>query len=164
MKIALFVSLLLFGCYTKNYSNGQTELNGKVIKIVDGDTYDILLDNHTTKRIRMEGIDAPERRMAFYKVAKDYLGSLCFGQVVRIELTGTDRYGRIIAKTYLANGNELGLLMIEAGYAWHFKKYSSNIQLLNAETTARNKGKGLWVDSLPIAPWDWRKRAKHKEE
>ena len=160
MKIVLFVSLLMLGCYTKNDASTQTELTGKVIKIVDGDTYDILLDNHTTKRIRMEGIDTPERGMAFYKVAKDYLATLCFEQTVRIVPTNTDRNGRVIAKTFLANGSEVGLLMVEAGYAWHFKKYSSDIQLANAETASRNKKIGLWVDEMPIAPWDWRKFKK----
>ena len=135
----------------------------KVIKIVDGDTYDILLNDRTTKRIRMEGIDAPERGMPFYKVAKDYLGILCFSQVVRIEQTGNDWYGRTIVKTFLPKGKELGLLMIEAGYAWHFKKYSSDIQLANAEKDARNKRLGLWVDENPIAPWVWRRTKKEHQ-
>lgn len=163
MKILLFLFLVTTGCYQSKDAATQAELTGKVIKIMDGDTYDILLDNHTTTRIRMEGIDTPERGMAFYKVAKDYLGSLCFGKVVRIEQTSTDWYGRIIAKTYLENGDELGLLMIEAGYAWHFGKYSSDVQLATAEVEARNKRLGLWKDVNPVAPWDWRKKAKTKD-
>ncbi len=117
MKYLLFLSLLMLGCYSKNDTTDKTGLSGKVIKIVDGDTYDLLLDNLTTKRIRMEGIDAPEKGMPFYQAAKNNLGKLCFGQVVKIEQTNTDKYGRAIAKTYLANGNELGLLMVEAGFA-----------------------------------------------
>ncbi len=158
MKLLLFISLLTIGCYSKNDTTNKSELSGKVIKIVDGDTYDILFDNQTTKRIRMEGIDAPERGMAFYKVSKDYLGELCFGQTVLINKTNTDRYGRVVAKTYLPNGKELGLLMIEAGYAWHFKKYSSDAQLANAETEARNNRMGLWIDDTPIAPWNYRRK------
>ena len=163
MKLAIFGFLLMLSCYSKNDASTQSELSGKVIKIVDGDTYDILLDNHTTKRIRMEGIDTPERGMAFYKVAKAYLATLCFGQTVRIVPTNTDRNGRAIAKTFLANGKELGLLMIQAGYAWHFKKYSSDAKLASAEIEARNKRSGLWVDDSPVAPWDWRKKAKAKK-
>ena len=163
MRILLFLSLVLLGCYQPKEAAADKEISGKVIKIVDGDTYDILLVNNTTKRIRMEGIDAPERGMPFYKVAKDYLGSLCFGQVVRIDQKSTDRYGRTIAKTYAADGKELGLLMIEAGYAWHFKKYSSDSQLATAEIAAKNKRLGLWADASPVAPWDWRKKTKAKE-
>ncbi len=105
----------------------------------------------------MEGIDAPERGMPFYKVAKDYLGKLCFAQTVRIEPSGIDRYGRTVAKTYELNGDELGLLMIKAGYAWHFKKYSSDLQYEKAEVEARNTKSGLWADVTPVAPWEWRK-------
>ncbi len=159
MKYILFVSLVLLGCYGKNDTAGKSEQWGKVIKIVDGDTYDILLDNNTTKRIRMDGIDAPERGMPFYKVAKDYLGQICFGKSVRILQTNTDRYGRAIAKSYLGD-SELGLLMVEAGYAWHYKKYSSDEQLASAEMEARNKRIGLWSDENPIAPWNWRKFSK----
>lgn len=160
MKLLLAASLLMLSCYANNKTVVPTELNGKVIKIVDGDTYDILFEDHTTKRIRMEGIDAPEKGMPFYKVAKDYLGKLCFGTEVRIEQTNKDRYGRTVAKTFLEDNRELGLLMIEAGFAWHFKKYSSDQQLANAEMEARNKRIGLWIDEMPIAPWEWRKLKK----
>ena len=160
MKLTVLAFILILNCYSKNNIAVHSEVNGKVVKIVDGDTYDVLLDNLVTKRIRMEGIDAPERGMPFYKVAKDYLGTLCFGKVVRIEQTSTDRYGRAIAKTFTADGRELGLLMIEAGYAWHFKKYSSEMQLANAEIEARNKRVGLWVDEMPMAPWEWRKKRR----
>ena len=163
MKTVLFFSLVLLGCFAKKEAANQILVGGKVIKIIDGDTFDILLDDRTTKRIRMEGIDTPERGMAFYKVAKAYLATLCFGQTVRIVPTNTDRNGRAIAKTFLANGKELGLLMIQAGYAWHFKKYSSDAKLASAEIEARNKRSGLWVDDSPVAPWDWRKKAKAKK-
>ena len=162
MKYLLILSFLFLSCSTKKDSAFEKPLIGKVIKIVDGDTYDILLDNKITKRIRMEGIDAPERGMPFYKVSKDYLGQLCFGQSVTLLQTNTDRYGRVVGKTYLQDGRELGLLMILAGYAWHFKKYSSSSEFSNAEVEARNVRKGLWVDSMPIAPWDWRLKSRNK--
>jgi micrococcal nuclease len=159
MKFFLLLSFIILGCQTK-HAETTPRTSGKVIKIVDGDTYDILLDNNTTKRIRMDAIDAPERGMPFYKVSKDYLGTLCFGQTVRLEQTAIDQYGRTVAKTYRANGDELGLLMIEAGYAWHFKKYSSDKMLAKAEASARNRKAGLWIDDLPAAPWEWRASKK----
>jgi len=165
MKIVLLVFFVLGGRYANDYSPKEITLYGKVVKIVDGDTYDILLNNNTTRRIRMEGIDAPEKKMPFYKVAKDHLGILCFGKMVRIMQSSTDRNGRSIAKTYLSNGSEIGLLMIEAGYAWHFKKYSSDLQLAKAEIKAKNNRVGLWVDENPVAPWDWRKnQSQHKQQ
>ena len=160
--IILLFSFFVLGCNATREADLLTDQSGKVIKIVDGDTYDILLKNNIPKRIRMEGIDAPERGMPFYKVAKDYLGDLCFGEIVQIKQTSTDRYGRTIAKTYLANGNEVGLLMVNAGVAWHYKKYSTDAELANAEIKARKKRIGLWVDKAPVAPWEWRKSKKQK--
>ncbi len=162
MRCILLLFIVLLSCQHKAVTTGEPLITGKVVKIVDGDTYDILLPNNTTLRIRMEGIDAPERGMPFYKVSKDYLGKLCFSQTVRIEKSSIDRYGRTLAKTYDSNGDELGLLMIRAGYAWHFKKYSSDSQLANAEIEARTSKAGLWIDDLPVAPWYWRtKKRKH---
>ena len=160
MKYLFFLSFFILGCYAKNDIANKEVQFGKVIKIVDGDTYDILLENQTTKRIRMEGIDAPERGMLFYKVSKDYLGQLCFGKSIKIVQTNTDRYGRTVAKSYI-DDNELGLLMIQAGYAWHFKKYSIDRELTDAEIVARDQRIGLWADVLPVAPWEWRKRSKN---
>lgn len=129
---------------------------GRVVKIVDGDTYDILIDGIQT-RVRMDGIDAPEKGQAFYQVSKDHLGKLCDGQTVRLESKGKDRYGRTLAKSYLAGGREAGAEMIKAGMAWHYKKYSDDAELARMETEARQARKGLWVDSSPVAPWDFRK-------
>ena len=160
--IILLFSFFILGCNATRETDVLTEHSGKVIKIVDGDTYDILLKDNISKRIRMDGIDAPERGMPFYKVSKDYLGDLCFGEIVQIKQTSTDRYGRTIAKTYLANGSEVGLLMITAGVAWHYKQYSTDAQLANAEIEARKNRIGLWVDEAPVAPWAWRKNKKQK--
>ena len=161
MKLLLVLSFIVFGCHIKNPDTGNPAFTGKVIKIVDGDTYDILLENNTTKRIRMDGIDAPERGMPFYKSAKDYLGTLCFGQTVHVQQTNIDRYERTVAKTYRLKGEELGLMMIEAGYAWHFKKYNTDKSMAKAEINARISRAGLWIDELPVAPWDWRQRKKN---
>ena len=130
---------------------------GKVIAILDGDTYDILLHGNKTLRIRMEGIDAPERGMPFYRVAKNYLGKLCFEKNVRLETTGKDNRGRTLAFSYLDDGTELGHEMIKAGLAWHFKKYSADPVLSNLEIEARNSKLGLWADVHPMPPWDNRR-------
>ena len=108
MKNLLCILLTIVVAFTTNPSIAQSPLQGKVIKIIDGDTYDLLVDRHTTKRIRMEGIDAPERGMPFYKLSKTYLGSLCFGTLVSIEPTGKDRNGRTVSKTWMAKGKEAG--------------------------------------------------------
>ena len=155
MRTFIFLSILfLFSC--NNSSQQVNDLNstsGKVIAIIDGDTYDILLDGNKTVRIRMEGIDAPEKGMPFYRVAKKYLGELCFEKNVRLELHGTDSRGRTIAFTYLDDGTELSHEMIKAGLAWHFTKYNKDGDLANLEVQARDSKIGLWTDKSPMQPW-----------
>jgi micrococcal nuclease len=133
--------------------------NNTVVKIVDGDTYDIILNGIQT-RIRMQGIDTPERGMDYYKVAKEYLGKLCLHQKVSVVGTEKDRYGRLLAKSYLPDGREIGEEMIRAGMAWHFTKYSNDPTLARLEREARAARIGLWSIPNPIAPWDFRKKKK----
>lgn len=153
----LLLSLLSFSCTSNTEQQEQkNEITGKVIKILDGDTYDLLTADKQTLRIRMEGIDAPEKGMPFYRVSKNYLGSLCFQKEVMAKIKETDVHGRLVADTYI-DGKEMGQEMIKAGLAWHFKKYSSDEILANLEIEARNNKKGLWVDPRPIAPWEIRR-------
>ena len=155
---------ILFSIFLSCDVSSQHEsnnLSGNVVKIIDGDTYDIIVDGKQT-RIRMFGIDAPERGMDYYKVSKQYLGELCMNQGIHLEIVNTDRYGRIVAKSFLPDGRELGAEMIRAGMAWHFKRYSDDQVLATLETTARENQVGLWSISNPIPPWDYRARKKSK--
>lgn len=161
MNRLIIALVFLCSCYSKKQSPIQSEFYGKVIKVIDGDTYDLLVDT-TTMRIRMDGIDAPERGMPFYKVAKEYLGDLCVGQNIKIITTKKDRYKRFIANSYLENGSSLSLLMVKAGMAWHFKKYSNDVELSDAELEAKSKRIGLWFDENPTPPWEWRANRKNK--
>lgn len=135
--------------------------SGRVVKIVDGDTYDILI-NGEQLRIRMDGIDAPERGQPYSKISKEYLGRLCDGETIRLEIKSKDRFGRTVAKSWVSGNRELGAEMIRAGMAWHFKKYSDDIRLGVLEQQARREHVGLWSDPNPIAPWDYRKMKRAK--
>lgn len=130
---------------------------GKVVRIIDGDTYDLLTAGKKIIRVRMEGIDAPERGMPYYKVSKQYLADLCFGKEVMIDISGHDRHGRALGYTYLQDGSEASHAMIKAGLAWHFKKYNSDSTLSSLEAQARTARRGLWKENNPVAPWINRK-------
>jgi len=159
-----FVLLLLLCLYTSLINPRATALQsptGRVIKIVDGDTYDILI-NGKQLRIRMDGIDAPERGQPYSKISKEYLGRLCDGETIRLEIKSKDRFGRTVAKSWVSGNRELGAEMIRAGMAWHFKKYSDDIRLGRLEQQARQERVGLWADPKPIAPWDYRKMKRAK--
>jgi len=160
MKTILLYTILLLSCSNKNTgteTNGS--INGKVIKIVDGDTFDILTSNNSTIRIRMNGIDCPERKQDYYQVCKDALGDYIFGKEVSLITYGTDRYKRTIAAVYIGTEN-INLKMIANGYAWHYKKYSSDAKMAQAEEEAKLQKNGLWAMINPVAPWDFRTKKK----
>lgn len=167
-QFPIFVLLIVasfFSCNGHRNENFKDSINsgsdnepaGKVIAIIDGDTYDILLAGNKTVRIRMEGIDAPEKGMPFYKVAKKYLSSLCFNKNVQLKISGKDYHNRTLAFSYLNDGRELSHEMVKAGLAWHFKKYSSDTTLANLEIKARKLKLGLWINENPMPPWVNRK-------
>jgi micrococcal nuclease len=147
---------LLVSCVTGNAPDDADKpdrISGKVIAVLDGDTYDVLVSGNKTLRVRMEGIDAPERGMPYYRVSKDYLADLCFRKQVTVEITGQDRHDRVLAFTYLNDTIELGHEMIRAGLAWHYVQYNQDPDLAALELEARQHKRGLWADPNHKAPW-----------
>lgn len=152
-------------CAETHTQNTQT-ITGKVIHISDGDTYDLLTEDNITHRVRMLGIDAPEKGQDFHRKATDYLKSLLYNQTVTIQFDNTDRYGRLLAFTYLSDGREASHEMIRAGYAWHYRQYNQDDDLEQLEQEARQNKIGLWADPNPIEPWVERvnRREQNKKE
>ncbi len=144
------------------------DISGKVVRIIDGDTFVLLVDKDGRKqqqRIRITTIDCPEETQAFYQVAKDHLGKLIHEQVVKIEPKKTDVHGRTVAKVTL-DGKDIGLEQVRAGLAWYARAYASALPLqdqgdyLSAESAARQRHEGLWSDANPTPPWVFRKNHK----
>ncbi len=136
-------------------------LNGKVVRILDGDTVEVLDARNRTHRVRLAGIDAPESKQPFGAKAKRVLSELVGGETLTVEWHKRDRYDRLVGKLML-DGADVNLALVRAGYAWWYRAYageqsSSDRRLYEAaETAARREGVGLWADPRPIAPWDWR--------
>lgn len=153
MKILLLILTTVFSIYV--YS---AEMIGKVVSVADGDTITIIenLDNGRFK-IRLYGIDAPEKKQDFGQKAKQYLSSLIFNKEVKIKFTEIDRYGRIIGKVYL-NDIEINIEMLKAGMAWHYSRYDQTSAYITAEKQARKNGIGLWSMKNPIPPWNFRRK------
>jgi len=141
---------------------GET-IHGRVIHIADGDTITVLVDN-TPYKIRLAGIDAPEKAQAFGTVSKNHLRDLIADRTVDVEYNKKDRYGRLVGKVLL-DGRDIDLEQIRAGLAWHYKKYmkeqstGDRITYADAEDHAREQHLGLWQDSEPTPPWEWRRRS-----
>jgi len=157
----LFFMLLFLGAAQAQLFSNPKQLQGRVVKIIDGDTYDLLLANKNTVRVRMFGIDAPELGMAFYAVSKNYLSTLCMNRDLRVVQTDKDIHGRIVGRGFLKDGRDINLEMLKAGMAWHFKKYDKSKSYAQAELNARKLKRGLWADKNPVAPWDERSRRRN---
>lgn len=136
-----------------------SQLKGKVIKITDGDTFVLLTGNKEQIKIRLHGIDAPEKKQDYGTVSKNYLSNLVFKKDITIEFKNRDRYGRSIGIAFV-EGVNMNEKMLAEGMAWHFKKYDTNSQWSALETKAKEEKKGLWSQSNPVAPWEWRVRKK----
>lgn len=142
-------------------------LQGRVIAISDGDTVKVLDATNTEWKIRLLGIDAPEKKQAFGQKSKKHLSDLIFDKTVTVEYSKKDKYGRTVGKI-LAEGVDANLEQVKSGLAWHYKKYEREQSVddrdlyAKAEEQARLVKRGLWVDAEPTPPWDWRKEAKIK--
>lgn len=130
--------------------------HGRCIGVSDGDTVTLLLAGQQECKVRLWGIDAPEKRQDCGQMAQKVLSTLIYGQVVNVKLRGKDRNGRCIGKIF-ARGEYINLRMVQKGMAWHFHRYApEDHELQEAETAARSARAGLWRDTAPIPPWQWR--------
>ena len=133
------------------------ELAGKVVHIADGDTLTILDAQNTQHKIRLFGIDAPEKNQPFGSKSREALASQVHEKQVRIDTHGKDRYGRTVG-TVFVEGHDANLWMVENGWAWWYRHYAKHeVALEQAEQQARNAKLGLWRDAHPVAPWEWRR-------
>jgi len=153
----MYVRLLLVGLlFLLPILADAATITGKVVKVVDGDTIDVLQDRQTL-RIRLNGIDAPESGQAYGKRAKQFVLELAAQKMVKVEVFEKDRYGRSVGDVILPDGQNLNREIVRAGYAWWFRKYSKDQSLGKLEEEARKARRGLWQDKNPMSPWGWRK-------
>lgn len=161
-RILLLTAPLLLA----NTSAADTQ-NGHVVGVSDGDTVTVLDATNTQWKIRLLGIDAPEKKQAFGNKSKEHLSDLVFNKHVQVEYSKKDKYGRTVGKITV-HGVDANLEQVKAGMAWHYKKYQSEqseadrIAYAQAEDQAKAARLGLWLDPEPTPPWDWRKQQKAK--
>ena len=159
MKLLLSF-LLIFSVCTASASK---IIQGKVVSVADGDTITVLDAEKTQHKIRLQGIDAPEKAQAFGAKSKQALYEMVHGKTVQVSFEKSDKYGRILGKVLL-DGQDICHQQIKVGLAWHYKKYQNQQPLADrdaysaSETAAKNEKLGLWSDPRPMAPWDFRKR------
>lgn len=138
------------------------ESTGKVIGVADGDTLTLLDADKNRHRIRLDGIDAPERSQPFGQRARQSLASLAHGRIAQAHCGKVDRYGRAVCRVTV-DGVDVGLEQIRRGLAWHYVRYAGEqgaadrTAYAQAERAARSSGTGLWSYRDPTPPWDFRR-------
>lgn len=133
------------------------EFTGQVVGVMDGDTIEVL-DDKKTVRIRLQGIDCPEKSQAFGNRAKQATSELVFGRRVTVETHGQDKYKRTLGEVRLADGTHVNRELVAEGWCWWYRKYAPDDLILGGlEAAARVTKKGLWVDADPVPPWKYRK-------
>lgn len=168
MRYLNFTRFLLIGALLAPLLALGASIEGKIVGVSDGDTVTLLDAQKTQWKIRLLGIDAPEKKMPFGQRSKQHLADLIYKKQVIVEYSKRDRYGRTLGKI-LVEGVDANLEQIRSGMAWHYKQYQRD-QLFEdrklyseAEETARSSRRGLWADATPTPPWDWRKQQRTKK-
>ncbi|MGE3262660.1 MAG: thermonuclease family protein [Bacteriovoracia bacterium] len=160
MKILLpFLALLLPALVHAD------SFEGKVVAVSDGDTVKVLRPDKTLEKIRLLGIDAPEKKQDFGQKSKTFLTEKIAGRQVRVEFKKRDRYGRLLGKIWKGS-EDVNLSQVKAGLAWHYKQYRKEQSpedaeaYAKAETQARTALTGLWAGAVPTPPWEFRQNRK----
>lgn len=156
LNILFLLISLIFSSFNADFSHAES-ITGTVVSVADGDTITILANGKPLK-IRLYGIDAPEKSQAFGQKAQDFTASMVAGRQISVEPRDTDRYGRTVALVFVDSIN-LNEQIVKQGYGWAYSQYckaSFCKDWLKLEENARDAKKGLWAESNPIPPWDFR--------
>jgi endonuclease YncB( thermonuclease family) len=164
-RIAVFACLVLSGTFGLSQAGAQPAsypftIEGKVVGVTDGDTIKVLRVKELFK-IRLNGIDAPEKKQAYGQKSKEFLSSLVFGKNVEVIVRDQDRYGRYVGDVMI-EGRSANYALVAAGLAWWYAEYSKDQSLAALEKTAKAKRLGLWAEPSPIPPWEFRHRKAPK--
>ncbi len=156
-----FAAALLLASLTCNAAT----IEGNVVGVADGDTITLLDSTNTQHKIRLSGIDAPEKKQPFGNRSKESLSDLVFAKTVTVETDKLDKYKRNVGKV-LVNGVDANLEQVKRGMAWHYKAYereqpaADRKAYSDEENEAKAARRGLWNDAEPVPPWVFRHHEK----
>ena len=159
---ALVIGIVLAAASVAAAAKPHYTLSGKVIAIGDGDTLTVLDDRKSQHRIRLAGIDAPEKGQAFGNKAREALGDKVFQQPIRVEVIDIDRYKREVGRIHLGD-RFINMEMVRDGFAWRYVQYDKPGEFTAAEADAREHRR-LWADPIPTPPWEWRKAKRQSSK
>lgn len=152
------LSILVFLCCL---NASASTITGRVVGVSDGDTITVLSQDQAQHKIRLAGIDAPEKAQPYGQKSKESLSDLVYRKDVVVEFEKVDRYGRKVGKILLG-GQDMNLEQIRRGLAWFYRAYGSELSMSDqhlydeAESLARRNRAGLWRERAPVEPWEFR--------
>lgn len=171
--LAMLLALGGVAAHGREAREAPAAIEGGALDVQDGDSFLLRADDGRRVRVRVSGIDAPERAQPYADVSRRHLGDLLRGRRVRLEPVKQDVFDRTVARVIVLDGEppgqDAGLAQIEAGLAWHFARYRADQSAedardyARAEREARARGAGLWHDAAPEPPWDFRARMRRQE-
>jgi len=153
-----FVFFIVAGFNCKSENKKVYAITGWVVSIADGDTFTLLTNEKKQVKIRLYGIDCPERKQPFGTAAKQKLSELVFDKQVQVKKMDIDRYGRTVAIVYGEANSCINEEMLKSGFAWHYIQYDNSAYWQQLEDKARGKKIGLWAEKDPVPPWQWRRK------
>ena len=146
----------------------STAVEGRVVRVLDGDSLLLRLDDGGVHGVRIAGIDAPEKGQPYADVSRRALLAQLDDRRIRLETIKTDVFGRLVGRVFV-DGRDAGLVQLRAGLAWHFARYDADLapaqrrRYAQAERQARLRGLGLWRDPAPMPPWAHRAEARRAQ-
>ena len=139
-------------------------LDGICVGVSDGDSLHLELQSGERVRVRLYGIDAPEKNQECALAARKKLGKLIYNKQIRVEVLDVDKYGRYVGKVY-AGARYVNRYMLKEGLAWHYKHYAADDELLaEAEARAKAAGRGIWATESPCRPRVFRSEQRKEGE
>jgi micrococcal nuclease len=130
---------------------------GPVVSVLDGDTIEVL-HNTSPERVRLSGIDCPEKGQAFGNRAKQATSAFVFGRDVILQTHGQDKHRRTLADVFLSDGTHVNHELVKGGWCWWYQKYApKDLVLQQLEHEAKTQKKGLWAEPNPVPPWLYRR-------
>ena len=156
--------LNIFSIHDNAYAFPATETY-TLLRVVDGDTLVVAPEKGKKILVRLYGIDCPEGRQKFGLEARQITHELAYNQPLILELLYEDRYGRSVAIIWLPDNTTLQEKLLRIGAGWVFPRYCTRQECVaweKLEHTARESKIGLWEESHPIPPWEWRKNSRRR--
>lgn len=151
--------LLLFVTLFISCNPDAGTITGEVTSVADGDTFTLKTITGERVKVRLYGIDAPERGQDYGTKSRQYLNDLCYKKTVEVKVIDTDQYGRTLGVVY-ADGLNVNETMVREGLAWYYRHFADDARLDSLEQAAKAQKLNIWSMKNPVSPYEFRKKQK----